>query len=217
MATRKELLLSGFARQYKCQEIASDLISLIIIFFYRGVVECKYEGKEFKDFLKDTSYGFDETCFSKILETDNIPLKLIATKRLHGKIDFELSIDLLRLLQSILSITISVSIRGNISELKCDQFEREFAIENQCRSEMKHTLLTINKNMNIGSKYDKFDIEFHIDIIDIKFHKMELVHSLKWKLNEIEAFNFRTSVIKKKFDNWLLSIKTDDWLCIIIL
>ena len=214
---RKELLLSTWIRKIKCAHVPSELIAIIIL-FGQGVVKCSYKGTQFNDLFSphhDSAqfpYAWED-CFVKTLDIEGLRFKLTATRYREGYLYISLDLDTISsfIPRVVSSITITVTIAGNIHELERGPFVQKYENLYEC-ARLRSTVLSIDQKicMDICLKYDEFDVKFFIDIIDIECRRMKVNQRLIWRLSQSD----RAKLIEG--EDLSLCTKVNDWTLFII-
>ena len=209
----KELLVIGWIR--KNYNIPEDLIKVILLFCGDAIRWLIQDEKLKQIFAKMLSRYRDN--YQEII--DLIEFRMMCfefqlfVRSTQGHTALKISLKMIYSSKTMLGLKIAVKTKGNIGNTDTH------LLNVSCQRKMEQDICTITAHEDIIEKYDKFDMLFSFEILEIKYHKMFVKDQLKWKLNTTDLCGLQSpshcnynqqefDIISKQIDNnrWLLCI-----------
>ena len=211
--SRKGLLVFGWVRNNYVADIPDELTKFIQSFSY-DVVQCTLEDERFQrvfgTFYSPSSlkwvYAHYNDCSVvpmniQVELVDGFKFVLSVSGKNNSEREFVLKIDQLSLTKDFVTMKGMIKYQGNThpkqSILKFTY--DDFAIK----------ILSISADENITDNYNKFDMLFHIEIIDVKYHKMKIQQKLQWELDEEDLNDLKDeyAFICRDINDWRICCK----------
>ena len=214
--SRKEVALNGWIRENSPCDIPNEIILLILLFFQNPVITWSVEDNtKFKEIFKR---GFNVNLWNNLHWTNYVKTIFSKTFTLN-EYDFYLFVEItfhdiicsLQLKTEMADIINYIKIGCNLqSNINIKQFKsKELHFRNlgyTFNRDIFKLAAKDNQTYKIIQGYDKLEMKFDFEILEIKQFEIMVKDTLNWTLN----YNLlHSSKMRKKYNHWILEINDD--------
>ena len=204
-STRKQLLIYGWARENVGSEVPSEVMEVCESYSLDKIQWTLQELHKMKQLSWNRTHNGPSMNVEGIKFELTVFSKEDPWKYGHKLSYFSLNVDKSSVLKSTLNFNVLVRVKGNIftnnPEIENEQVEQPLFF-NIGVNNMEQEIFSTPEIFS--NKFKKIDLDFMIEITEIKHHKMNIYSSLKWDLNkgDIQKFNKSERYIYHKVGNW---------------